>query len=351
MQRRRTTLYGAAEETAPIRTMIAISTAIFVAAALYFARSIFAPFAFALFMMAIVWPVQSTLQHKLPQLVSLLLTLIATVLVIVAFGAMVAWAVSVVAEWMISHAPRFQELYLEWAHWLEEHDILVIGRFSEHFDAMWMVRMLQTVAGHVNKTVGFALLVFVFMMLALLETGDLQQKLASLGERREFREFSQAGTEIAAKFRKYMLVRTLVSALTGVAVWAFALVTGLDLAVAWGIIAFALNYIPFIGPFVATILPSLFALAQFDSWQSVAVVSVGLTLIQFLIGNYLEPRMTGAALAISPLAVIFAVFFWSFLWGIPGALIGVPVTIAILTLCEHSASTRWIATLLSGKAT
>jgi predicted PurR-regulated permease PerM len=327
--------------------MLGICTAVIVSAALYFARSIFAPFAFALFIMAIVWPIQSALQKKLPQFVALFLTLIATVLVIIGFGAIVAWAVSVVAEWMISHAPRFQELYSEWAHWLEEHDILVIGRLSEHFDAAWMVRMLHTVAGHVNKTVGFALLVFVFMMLALLETGDLQQKLASLGERREFRELSQAGAEIAVKFRKYMLMRTLVSALTGVAVWGFALVTGLELAVAWGIIAFALNYVPFIGPFVATILPGLFALAQFDSWQSVALVFVGLTLIQFLIGNYLEPRITGAALAISPLAVIFAVFFWSFLWGIPGALIGVPITIAILTLCEHSDSTRWIAMLLS----
>src|SRR5262249_19136103 len=72
-----------------------------------------------------------------------------------------------------------------------------------------------------------------------------------------------------------------------------------------------------------------------------AILFVGLTMIQFLIGNYLEPRITGAALAISPFAVIFAVFFWSFLWGIPGAVIGVPITIAILTLCEHSASTRW----------
>jgi AI-2 transport protein TqsA len=327
--------------------MLAISTAIIVAAALYFARSIFAPFAFALFIMAIVWPVQSTLQNRLPQFVALFLTLIATVLVIVAFGTMVAWAVSVVAEWMISHAPRFQEIYLEWAHWLEEHDILIVGRFSEHFDAIWMVRMLQTVAGHVNKTVGFALLAFVFMMLALLETGDLQQKLTSLGERREFRELSQAGAEIATKFRKYMLVRTLVSALTGVAVWAFALIAGLELAVAWGIIAFALNYIPFIGPF-GHYPPWPLRIGPVRFVQSVAIVFVGLTMIQFLIGNYLEPRITGAALAISPLAVIFAVFFWSFLWGIPGAVIGVPITIAILALCEHSDSTRWIAMLLSG---
>ena len=328
--------------------MLALCTAVLVVAALYFARSIFAPFAFALFMMAIVWPAQKTLQNRLPQFVALIFTLIASVAVIIAFASMVAWAFSAVAEWVISHAPRFQELYLEWTHWLEEHDILVIAPLSEHFDAMWFMRLFQTLAGHINKTVGFALLVFVFMMLALLETGDFQQKLASLGDR-GFRELSQAGAEIAAKFRKYMVVRTFLSALTGVAVWAFALVAGLELALAWGIIAFALNYIPFIGPFVATILPGLFAMAQFDSWQSVAIVIIGLTAIQFFIGNYLEPLVAGVALAISPLAVVFAVFFWSFLWGIPGVLIGVPITIAMLTLCEHSASTRWIATLLSAK--
>jgi predicted PurR-regulated permease PerM len=76
VQPRGSTLYIAAEEPA-IRTMLAISTAIIVAAALYFARSIFAPFAFALFIMAIVWPVQSTLQNRLPQFVALFLTLIA----------------------------------------------------------------------------------------------------------------------------------------------------------------------------------------------------------------------------------------------------------------------------------
>ena len=146
-----------------------------------------------------------------------------------------------------------------------------------------------------------------------------------------------------------MLVRTLLSALTGVAVWGFALLSGLELAAAWGIIAFALNYVPFLGPFVATILPALFAMAQFDSWQPVAIVVMGLFAIQFVIGNYLEPLVAGAALAISPLAVVFAVFFWAFLWGIPGAFIGVPITIAMLTLCKHYRSTRWITTLLSGK--
>ena len=123
---------------------------------------------------------------------------------------------------------------------------------------------------------------------------------------------------------------------------------GLELAAAWGAIAFALNYIPFLGPLIATVFPTLFAIAQFESWQMAVVVFVCLNLIQFVIGSYLEPLLTGASLAISPFAVIFAVFFWSFMWGLPGAFIGVPILIAFIAYCAQEPSSRWIAVLLSG---
>jgi predicted PurR-regulated permease PerM len=332
------------------RAMLAICTAILVAAALYFARSIFAPFAFALFMVAIVWPLQSALRRRFPQVVALLITLFVTAVVLILFTSMVGWGFSVVAQWMIANAARFQAMYVRWTDWLEEHGIFIVGLVAERFDVMWLVRFAQTIAGRINNIVGFAILAFVFMMLALLEASDMRERLASLKDREKSRQFAEASAKIGAKFRKYMLVRTQLSALTGIAVWIFALLTGLELAAAWGIIAFALNYIPFLGPSVATLLPALFAMAQFDSRQTIVIVFLGLFAIQFTIGNYLEPLVAGAALAISPLAVIFAVFFWSFLWGIPGAFIGVPVTIAILTLCELSPSSRWIATLLSGGA-
>jgi AI-2 transport protein TqsA len=79
------------------------------------------------------------------------------------------------------------------------------------------------------------------------------------------------------------------------------------------------------------------------------VVFLGLNLIQFLLGSYLEPRVAGATLSISPFMVLFMVFFWAFLWGIPGAFIGVPILIAFLTICEQHQSSQWIATLLSGQ--
>jgi AI-2 transport protein TqsA len=147
----------------------------------------------------------------------------------------------------------------------------------------------------------------------------------------------------------YMLVRSAMSILTGSVVWGFALLAGLELATAWGVIAFVLNYVPFIGPLVATVFPTIFAIAQFESWQLAVIVFVCLNLIQFLIGSYFEPRIAGAALSVSPFLVLFAIFFWSFLWGVAGAFIGVPIVIALLAICEHQESTQWVATLFSGR--
>jgi predicted PurR-regulated permease PerM len=99
---------------------------------------------------------------------------------------------------------------------------------------------------------------------------------------------------------------------------------------------------------VATVFPSLFALAQFESWNLALVVFACLNAIQFFIGSYLEPRIAGAQLSLSPFMVLFAVFFWSFLWGIAGAFIGVPILIAVLTICGEHEPSKWIAVLMSG---
>ena len=241
------------------RAMLAVCTIILVAAALYFARSIFAPLAFAIFMVALVWPLQRALETKLPQAIALLLTLILTVAVVVAVSSMVTWALSVEREWLVGHAARFQTIYLEWTRWLEEHEIFVVGPLTERFDAMWLVRLFQTIIGHINTHVGFAVLAFVFLMLALMETGNFRERLALASKQAKGPDFAEVGEAIAAKIRKYMIVRTQMSALTGFAVWAWAHFSGLELAPAWGIIAFIVNYIPFIGSFIATLLPSLFS--------------------------------------------------------------------------------------------
>ena len=125
---------------------------------------------------------------------------------------------------------------------------------------------------------------------------------------------------------------------------------GLQFPVEWGVIAFALNYVPVIGPFIATLFPTLLAAAQFGTWQATLLVFICLNIIQTVVGSFVEPRVSGHALAISPIVMLFAVFFWSFLWGLFGTFIGVPIALAALTFCRHYASTRWVADLLGGPA-
>jgi AI-2 transport protein TqsA len=331
-------------------TMLALCTAVLVFAGLYFARSILAPVAFSLFVIAIVWPLQRALQAVVPKLLALVATLLATLIVVTLLGLLIVWGFGTVGRWLIDNALRLQALYMEWTDWLEEHGILVTSLLLENFNAGWLIRVVQEIGGRLQGLVTFVVITFVFTALGLLEVDTARNNVEKLGKKETARTILQASTQIADKLQRYMLVRSAMSVLTGLVVWGFTLLAGLELATAWGMIAFVLNYIPFIGPLVATVFPTLFALVQFGSWQLAVVVFLGLNLIQFLIGSYLEPRIAGAALSLSPFLVLFAVFFWAFLWGIPGAFIGVPIVIACLTLCEQRESTRWIATLLSGRA-
>ena len=132
--------------------------------------------------------------------------------------------------------------------WLEEHGIFVAGVISDRFDVAWLIRMFQEVALRINRLSGFAILAFVFLMMLLLEVKEFSRKLGSLKDVGP--KLLEASGETAALIRRYMLVRTLLSIITGLAVWGFALLMGVEPASAWGLLAFTLNYIPFLGSFV-----------------------------------------------------------------------------------------------------
>jgi AI-2 transport protein TqsA len=314
-------------------------------AALSIASSVFAPVAFALFIIALVWPLQKRLQAVLPRLLALAISVVVMVVAFVAFGSLIVWAFGRVGRWIVSDAARFQQFYDQTTVWLEGHGIAVAGVWSENFNVNWMLRTAQTITGRLNSTMSFWLVVLVYVILGLLEVDDFGKKVRGMGNREVGRVLLDGSTSTATKIRRYMLVRTLMSVMTGLLVWGFAKLVGLQLAAEWGFIAFLLNYIPFMGPLIATVFPTVFAMAQFESWQAVIAVFACLNLIQFIVGSYIEPRVAGSALSISPAMVLFSVFFWTYLWGIFGAFIGVPITIALLTFCAQHPSSLWVAEL------
>ena len=305
------------------------------------------PVAFSLFLIALVWPLQRRLQVVLPQVISVLITAAVVLLAIGGGGWLVVWGFGEIAQWVIANAARLQGLYMHAAELLERRGLYAAELFAEQVNVLRLVQVLRAIGGSLQSVLSFCIVTLVFVILGLLEVEPLGRRLRRDGDTAGL----DTTAEIAARLQTYMLVRFGMSALTGTAFWAFAAIYGLELQREWGVIAFVLNFIPFIGSFVATLLPTLFAAAQYGSLYTALVVFIGLNLLQFVIGSYIEPRLAGTAVSISPFMVLFAVFFWGMLWGIAGAFIGVPILITLATVCARYRPSRPIAVLLSAGTT
>ena len=137
------------------------------------------PLVFSLFVVALVWPVQAALQQRMPRLLALLITLTVTIAVIVVVGSSVVWGFGKLGQWLLLNAERLQAIYLDWTEWLEGHGISIVGPLADRFDVRWLVGATQTIAGRLNSFAGFAMLLFIFVMLGLLEVEDFNQRLRS----------------------------------------------------------------------------------------------------------------------------------------------------------------------------
>lgn len=328
-----------------LRVFVGIIAAILMTFAASQASAVLAPLTLALFTIAIVWPLQHWLQARWPPLLALATTISVTVAVCLAFASLAVWGFGRVFHSLLADAARYQALYDAAMAWLENRGVSAAALWAEHFNASSLLRLARQVTGRANTTLTFWLITLVYVILGLLEVGDVARRVQALDNPDVSRFLAKASAATADKFRKYMIVRTQMSVVTGLLVWVFAWAVGLEFSLEWGIIAFVLNYIPFLGPFVATVFPTVLALTQFTTWRAVLGVFIGLNLIQFIVGSYVEPRVSGGVLSISPFVVLFSVVFWAFLWGVYGAFIGVPIVIAILTFCEHHPSTRFWADL------
>ena len=92
------------------------------------------------------------------------------------FASMIAWALSAIGDWLLNNVQRFQALYVQATDWLEEHGIFVAGILAERFDVIWLLRLFQEIASGLNRLAGFAILVFVFLMMALLEVEQFRRE-------------------------------------------------------------------------------------------------------------------------------------------------------------------------------
>jgi AI-2 transport protein TqsA len=202
--------------------------------------------------------------------------------------------------------------------------------------------------GSAGSIVSSLLLVALYVPFMLIERRPMRTKVRIAVDDPELsQEIQDVATSVSIGLQRYIGIKTFVSILTGLYSYAILKLLGIDFAETWAILTFALNYIPSIGSILAVIMPALVSLVQFDTITPFLIVVFGCGIGQFLLGNVLEPALTGKSLNVSTMLVILSLTFWSALWGIPGAFLSVPITVSMMILFASVPNLRWIAVLMS----
>ncbi len=156
--------------------------------------------------------------------------------------------------------------------------------------------------------------------------------------------------EIELRVQRYLITKAILSAATGVLVGLTLSILGVDLALAFGLFAFLLNFIPSIGSVIATLLPLPVVLVSPEISATTATLAIAIPgAIQFAIGSVLEPKIMGDSLDLHPIAILIALIFWGMLWGVAGMLLAAPITAVMKILFERLEITQPLARLLSGR--
>ncbi len=191
-------------------------------------------------------------------------------------------------------------------------------------------------------------LVVLYASFFMAERGVMARKvvIATGGEEAGERALSLLA-RINDRIGRYLFVKTVVNIILGAISFAIMFLLGIEFALFWAVLIAFLNYIPYIGSLLGVIFPVLLSLAQFGTFLMTGIVFVSLASAQLFVGAYLEPRMMGRAFNLSPFVVLLALAVWSALWGLPGALLAVPMTASLVLVLAEIKSTRPIAVMLS----
>jgi AI-2 transport protein TqsA len=170
-----------------------------------------------------------------------------------------------------------------------------------------------------------------------------------LAGRNPYRRQTGIYAEIESAIREYITTKTAISVVTGALVGTILWALGLRMAFLFGLLAFLLNYIPNVGPIVASMLPIPIAFTQFgDPWMIAAVVGLPAS-VHLTVGNVIEPRLMGRGLELHPVAVLLALAFLGLLWGVIGMVLAVPIAAMLRIALSRFATTRVLGELLAGR--
>lgn len=306
---------------------------------LIYAKTVLMPFVIAVFLSIVLNTIASWMnkQWQVPHVLGVILGIILFLGLAALSIVFVSNSISSFVEGANIYADKLNATVAWFLETAQKFGFRINSQFlSDTLSRLPLFNMVRTMGGGVVSFVSNTLLVSLFLIFLFMgrQTTDDKTSLAS---------------SIEKQISYYLIIKIFVSLLATAATWLVLTITGTELAVMFAVITFVLNFIPNIGPFIATLLPMpvLFLQYGFD-WHIILAASL-LSAAHFVIGNILETKWLGKGMDLNPVVVIASLIFWALVWGAVGALLAVPLTSIIKMILERSEPTKPFADLLAGR--
>ena len=308
-------------------------------------KAILLPIVLALFISIIcAQPILWLGKKKVPHTLAVLIVLTGVGLLFIAFGGIIGNSLAR----FTNDVPKYEENLRQ----MSVSTIRYLNNYGANIDSQLLIdladpgKILSFTANAVGEIGGIMsnsfmiILITIFMLLEIKSVG-FKAKLIQKVHGNSLKYLDKIGHSI----RNYLSIKTVVSFLTGIFIWIWLLVIGVDYAILWGLLAFLLNYIPNIGSIIAAVPTMLLALVQLGVggmiWTGIGYLTVNLVM-----GNIIEPKVMGKGLGLSTLVVFLSLIVWGFILGGVGMFLSVPITMCIKIMLEQDEQTKWIAVLL-----
>ena len=340
-----TDLAGASATT---RRSIVVIAVIAAGAALYFLSDILTPLALALFLSVMIDGFARVLSErgKVPLRVSLPLAIVLSILLFGGSLYVIADNGAAFVAQASAYGPRLDAVIAKAGRLV---GVAVPPTIGQLFNQLNPSRFIGPVAQGLQGFAANAVFVLIYMGFLIASRHGFKRKLAALfphGEQRA--NATRAFQRIRNGVEQYLWIQTVTGLIIAVASWIVMALVGLDNAVFWAFLIFIVCYIPVVGGALAVLLPPLFALVQFDTFGPAVVLFAALNVINFVVANIVLPRMQGESLNLDPVVVLFALAFWTVIWGLPGAFLSTPLAVTTMVVLAQFPRSRWMAVLMSG---
>ncbi len=353
-----------ADGLAFVWTALPIVTIVFATAVLYRGRDVLLPLTMALILAVIFGPLANILERFVNRILSAAFVVLLVIVTIGALGYFLAVELTTVVDHVAGYSDnignKLAALEKVSPVWLQHFKYAVSDvqrRVETNNHAPVSSRTVQalpstsmsddlSLVSPVLSGVVEALLITVLLFFLLYSKRDLRDRFVRLAARARITVAPQAMETAAHTVGRYLLLFSLTNLGFGVACGLVTWLLGLQNAVLWGLLAFLLRFIPYVGAMTAAILPALVAFAVFPGWSKSLEILGFFTFFDQIATHVVEPFIVGPGIGVSPVALLVSAMYWSWLWGLPGLLLATPLTACLKVAGDYIPALGFLSVLL-----